>query len=106
MKSRLKQHNMLLICNNIIAYEGLATPAYHMMHPEYIFGASEDNFKFTYDPEKAKEYLAKAGYPDGVDIGVLQHTTANYLWTTDIQADWRRYNMHTGRWKTSALVSG
>jgi|LSQX01.1.fsa_nt_gb ABC-type transport system substrate-binding protein len=63
---------------NIIAYEGLATPAYHMMHPEYIFGASEDNFKFTYDPEKAKEYLAKAGYPDGVDIGVLQHTTANY----------------------------
>ncbi|MEA4849592.1 MAG: ABC transporter substrate-binding protein [Clostridiaceae bacterium] len=64
---------------NIIAYEGLATPAYHMMHPEYIFGASEDAFAFTYDPEKAKEYLVKAGYPDGVDIGVLQHTTANYF---------------------------
>ena len=63
---------------NILAYEGLATPAYHMMHPEYIFGASDDTFKFTYDPELAKEYLAKAGYPNGVDIGEVQYTTASY----------------------------
>lgn len=64
---------------NIIAYEGMAEEAYHMMHPEYIFGASDDTFKFEYSPEKAKEYLAKAGYPDGVDIGEIQYTTANYF---------------------------
>ncbi len=63
---------------NLIAYEGLANPAYHMMHPDYIFGASDDTFKFTYDVEKAKEYLVKAGYPDGVDIGEVQYTTATY----------------------------
>lgn len=64
---------------NLLAYEGLAEPAYHMMHPKYIFGASEDTFKFSYDPAKAKEYLVKAGYPDGVNIGELQYTTANYF---------------------------
>lgn len=64
---------------NMLAYEGMADPAYHMMHPEYIFGASDDTFKFEYNPEKAKEYLAKAGYPDGVDIGEIQYTTANYF---------------------------
>ena len=63
---------------NIVAYEGMATPAYQMMHPEYIFGANEDTFRFEYSPEKAKEYLAKAGYPDGVDIGEIQYTTASY----------------------------
>ena len=64
---------------NLLAYEGLADEAYHMMRPEYIFGASEDTFHFEYDPDLAKEYLAKAGYPDGVDIGELQYTTANYF---------------------------
>ncbi len=64
---------------NIIAYEGLAVPAYHMMHPDYIFGSSKDNFHFTFDPDKAREYLKLAGYPNGVDIGELQYTTANYF---------------------------
>lgn len=64
---------------NMLAYEGMADPAYHMMRPGYIFGASEDNFKFEYNPQKAKEYLAKAGYPNGVDIGEIQYTTATYF---------------------------
>ncbi|MFA5585394.1 MAG: ABC transporter substrate-binding protein [Saccharofermentanales bacterium] len=64
---------------NLLAYEGLAVPAYHMMHPDYIFGATDDTFKFTYSPEKAKEHLAKAGYPNGVNIGEIQYTTANYF---------------------------
>ena len=63
---------------NIVAYEGYADEAYHMMHPEYITGASDNTFKFSYNPAKVKEYLKKAGYPNGVDIGVLQHTTATY----------------------------
>lgn len=95
---------------NIIAYEGLATPAYHMMHPEYIFGASEDTFAFNYDPEKAKEYLAKAGYPDGVDIGVLQHTTANYYpkiaQTVQAQLADVGINCTLEGGQTSALVTG
>ena len=64
---------------NLLAYEGLADEAYHMMRPGYIFGASEDTFHFEYDPDLAKEYLAKAGYPDGVDIGEMQYGTANYF---------------------------
>lgn len=64
---------------NEVAYEGLADPAYHMMRPEYIFGASEETFKFEYNPDKVRGYLAKAGYPDGVHIGELQYTTANYF---------------------------
>ena len=64
---------------NLLAYEGLADNAYHMMRPDYIFGASEDTFLFDYDPDLAKEYLAKAGYPDGVNIGEMQYTTANYF---------------------------
>jgi peptide/nickel transport system substrate-binding protein len=63
---------------NILAYEGMAEPAFYMMNPKYIFGQTNDTFKFSYDPAKAKEYLAKAGYPNGVDIGVLQYTSASY----------------------------
>jgi len=63
---------------NMAAYEGYADVADHMMRPGYITGASENTFKFTYDPKKVTEYLKKAGYPNGVDIGVLQHTTATY----------------------------
>jgi len=64
---------------NLAAYEGYADVAYHMMRPGYIFGASEDTFKFSYDPAKVKDYLRKAGYPNGVDIGVLEYTTATYF---------------------------
>lgn len=95
---------------SIMAYEGLAEPAYHMMHPKYIFGASKDAFKFTYDPEKAKEYLAKAGYPNGVDIGVLQHTTANYFpkiaQTFQAQLAEVGINCTLEGGQTSALVTG
>lgn len=64
---------------NLLAYEGLADPAYHIMRPEYIFGASENTFRFSYDPVNAREYLNKAGYPTGVDIGKIQYTTATYF---------------------------
>lgn len=63
---------------NLVSYEGMAEEAYHMMHPEYIFGASEDAFHFENDAAKVKEYLTKAGYPDGVDIGTIQVLNSLY----------------------------
>jgi peptide/nickel transport system substrate-binding protein len=45
--------------------------------PQYQDGAET----FTYDPDRARELLAEAGYPDGVDLGVLSYraTVRGYL---------------------------
>ena len=45
--------------------------------PQYQDGAES----FTYDPDRARELLAEAGYPDGVDLGVLSYraTVRGYL---------------------------
>jgi peptide/nickel transport system substrate-binding protein len=39
----------------------------HIYHPS-IFGFNEDLQPYSYDPEKAKELLAEAGYPDGITV--------------------------------------
>ncbi len=53
-----------------VAYEGLALPTYLMANP-YSFGLNEDQFynHYEFNLEKAKELLAEAGYPDGLDLG-------------------------------------
>jgi peptide/nickel transport system substrate-binding protein len=45
--------------------------------PQYQEGAET----FPYDPDRARELLAEAGYPDGVDLGVLSYraTVRGYL---------------------------
>ena len=95
---------------NTVAYEGLADVAFHMMRPDYIFGAFDDTFKFTYDPAKVREFLTKAGYPNGVDIGVLQHTTAAYYpkIAQVFQAQLAEFGIkvHLQGGETSALVGG
>lgn len=53
------------------AYEGLAVKADCLLNPACIEGAPADGVCYNYDPDKAKEYLAEAGYPDGIDIGEL-----------------------------------
>ncbi|MFO8192433.1 MAG: ABC transporter substrate-binding protein [Bacillota bacterium] len=45
-------------------YEGLGTRAINPMPPT-IFGFNDGIEPYAYDPEKAKELLAEAGYPDG-----------------------------------------
>ena len=45
-------------------YAGLAKPAKNPLPPA-IWGYNESVEKYEYNPEKAKELLAEAGYPDG-----------------------------------------
>ncbi len=55
----------------IAAYEGLAEKADFLLNPAAIDLAPTEGTHYDYDPEKAKEYLVKAGYPDGVDVGEM-----------------------------------
>ena len=51
-----------------IAYEGYAVPA-RLQANTNCFGVDfSDATDFSYNPEKAKELLAEAGYPDGFDF--------------------------------------
>jgi peptide/nickel transport system substrate-binding protein len=56
-----------------VVYEGQGIPASSPISPQ-VFGAHEDLEPYTYDPERARELLAEAGYPTGFS------TT---LWTND-----------------------
>ena len=51
-----------------IAYEGKAEPAYLMADERAIGCDLSAASQYTYDLEKAKELLAEAGYPDGINF--------------------------------------
>ncbi|MCL5027131.1 MAG: ABC transporter substrate-binding protein [Chloroflexi bacterium] len=57
---------------------GLGKPAYYHWAASMI-GYDETLPKYDYQPEKAKQLMAQAGYPDGVDVSVviLQGEIAN-----------------------------
>ena len=59
-----------------IVLEGLGKPANQMMPPDF-FGSSEEIPMPEYDPAKAKELLADAGYPDGFEVDL--YCTADRL---------------------------
>lgn len=61
-----------------VAADGLADPA-STLATSYMFGYTEDHMSYEYDPEKAKELLAQAGYPDGLDIGSIKTMAGSYF---------------------------
>lgn len=82
-----------------IVCEGLGKPSYTIMPPSTL-GYVENAGGYSYDPEKAKELLAEAGYADGftTDLVVFNDAGAaaapvlqNYLAAVGITANIQRY---------------
>ena len=57
---------------NLVAFDGLAFPADSLYHPDFNVGAPPvGNVVFNYNPQRARELLAEAGFPGGVDVGAI-----------------------------------
>ena len=56
-----------------MVYNGNATPAYNVMHPDNAFYDNSVTYQ-EYDIEKGKALLAEAGYPNGFDCTLYSST--------------------------------
>jgi peptide/nickel transport system substrate-binding protein len=52
----------------LLGYGGIKSQIFSEGQDEYVPGGDE---RYGYDPERAKELLAEAGYPDGFDLTIL-----------------------------------
>ncbi|MBP2650824.1 MAG: hypothetical protein H6Q74_1649 [Firmicutes bacterium] len=59
------------ICQDLLY--GTATPAKTFI-PKGLLGYDEGAAEYAYNPEKAKQLLAEAGYPDGIDLVAQDNT--------------------------------
>ena len=73
------------------------------MYPTFVPGYDLDYVAPGYDPELAKEYLAKAGYADGLDLTVKCSNNPSY-WRSS-RASWPR-SASTSPWKSWRATPG
>jgi len=68
----------------------LAEPMYAPVPDAYI-GAAKDVKRYEYNPEKAKELLAEAGYPDGFAFSTIMTHSADHRVPLELVQDmWRQ----------------
>ena len=95
-----------VIVNDILG--GMATVSDSPISP-YTLGYNS-SMKYECDVEKAKELLAEAGYPDGIELE-LWTPVGRYLMDTQVsenlQAQWEKAGIHVNirQWEFQALMS-
>lgn len=95
-----------VIVNDILG--GMATVSDSPISP-YTWGYNS-SMKYECDVEKAKELLAEAGYPDGIELE-LWTPVGRYLMDTQVsenlQAQWEKAGIHVNirQWEFQALMS-
>lgn len=89
---------------NMAAFDGLASVADYLENPDWNYSAPR-GFKYEYNPEKAKQLLAEAGYPNGVDVGTILDFTGSHfeICGTVLQAQLEAVGIHAKlEWAESA----
>ena len=63
---------------NLACYDGYAVDADFMIQRQNT-GAPTEGVVYNYDPEKAKEYVAKSAYPKGTHVGTINCSAGGYF---------------------------